>query len=108
MSKDIGISIADIQAARKTLNRGEITEAKEGKSVFPENKETRSELESLRQIYLNHEGDIEKIFIELQCNPRKALKHRPKDENEFADKFYKGFYTVIDDDCKYVESNDHK
>ena len=97
-----GFSMADIQAGMKSLNHTEEAERK----PQVEDKETTHELASLREIYTQHSGNIERIFRDLNCNPRKALKHPPRDEMDFADKFYHGFYTDISsevDETAYSE-----
>ncbi len=48
-------------------------------------------------------------FAELGANPEKAKKphNRPQDGAEFAEKFYKGFYSLVEDE-EVAESKSHK
>ena len=103
--------MADIQAARKTLNHtDEAPEKKDNDALngIVEDKETANELSRLKEIYVRYGGDIERIFEELLCSPRKALKHPPKDEDEFARKFYQGFYTDIETETASESKAEHK
>jgi hypothetical protein len=55
-----------------------------------------SDLEPLTNLYLLHEGDLEKIFSELGDHPGKALKYPPANAVEFAEKYIGGYYTYVD------------
>lgn len=46
-------------------------------------------------------------FEKLGANPAKAKKphNRPKNASEFAEKYYKGFYTIVDDDIADAKSH---
>jgi hypothetical protein len=48
-------------------------------------------------------------FEELGANPEKAKKahNRPKNASEFAEKFYKGFYSLVDEE-DVAEGKSHK
>ena len=48
-------------------------------------------------------------FEELGANPEKAKKphNRPQDATEFAEKFYKGFYSLVEDE-DIAEAKSHK
>jgi hypothetical protein len=48
-------------------------------------------------------------FEELGANPEKAKKphNRPKDATEFAEKFYHGFYSLVEDE-DIAEAKSHK
>ena len=46
-------------------------------------------------LYDKFSGNILQIFASLQENPRKALKHPPKDGQDFARKYYEGYYADI-------------
>ena len=112
MSKGLGFSISDIQSARKALNHDERSETKDtdnfGSKTSRQDKEYLAEIEGLKEVYRNFNGDIRQIFEKFQCNPRKALKHPPKDEDEFATKFYQGFYTVVEEEDNSSEGKYHK
>lgn len=49
-------------------------------------------------------------FEELGANPEKAKKphNRPKNGAEFAEKFYKGFYSLVEDEELVAEGKSHK
>ena len=98
MSKGLGFSISDIQSARKSLNHDERSESKNVPKSIIDDKESANEIETLKELYRKNNGNLSQIFEELKCNPRKALKHPPKDENEFANKFYQGYYTMVQED----------
>ena len=65
MSKGIGFSIADIQAARKTLTEVDCADQKDvQKSNDVESKETTNDLAALREIYNKYDGISTKLPFE--------------------------------------------
>mmetsp|Transcript_41437 Transcript_41437/g.129770 ORF Transcript_41437/g.129770 Transcript_41437/m.129770 type:complete len:151 (+) Transcript_41437:166-618(+) len=49
-------------------------------------------------LYEKHNGDIRSIFDELGENPGKCLKYPPADAKEFAERYFDGGYTYVDQD----------
>ncbi len=104
-----GFSLADLQGGRKALNSVQTPAEAKGGGVDEE------ELAALRQmedLYNKHDGDLDKIFGELNANPAKAKKphNKPKSAAEFAKKFLAGFYNLLEDDKneKHAEGKDSK
>mmetsp|Transcript_21608 Transcript_21608/g.31441 ORF Transcript_21608/g.31441 Transcript_21608/m.31441 type:complete len:105 (+) Transcript_21608:79-393(+) len=104
MSK-AGFSIEDIQKGAKSLNSTPVQAKASSKSDDDE----EASIARLEKLYQRMNGDLDLIFEELGANPEKAKKphNRPKNATEFAEKFYKGFYSLVDDE-EMADSKSHK
>jgi hypothetical protein len=101
-------NIADIQSASKRLNSVENVEAKKADSKPIMDESEKHAIESLENIYIKHNGNIDDIFHELKEDPTKAKrpKHCPKNARDFAEKYIQGRYSVINNDDN--DDNDDK
>mmetsp|Transcript_1282 Transcript_1282/g.1294 ORF Transcript_1282/g.1294 Transcript_1282/m.1294 type:complete len:105 (+) Transcript_1282:220-534(+) len=104
MSK-LGFDPSELQQGAKGLHHTSVS-SKHSSKTDPDEKASLSQLEEL---YNQYDGDLDKIFEELGANPEKAKKphNRPRDGAEFAEKFYKGFYSLVEDE-DIAEAKSHK
>mmetsp|Transcript_41438 Transcript_41438/g.129784 ORF Transcript_41438/g.129784 Transcript_41438/m.129784 type:complete len:105 (+) Transcript_41438:166-480(+) len=91
-------SAADLQAGAKGLEDAGPAESKGAKSGGGDDKESFSMIDTLEALYEKHNGDIRSIFDELGENPGKCLKYPPADAKEFAERYFDGGYTYVDQD----------
>ncbi len=98
MSK-LGFSMADLQGGMKRLNETE--QPAEAKGPASPDPEIAAQEDAMEELYIKHDGDLVKIFDELDANPEKALKphNKPKSAREFARKYVAGFYSLIKDEA---------
>lgn len=111
MESKPAFSLADLQKGAKALNTAVVeTEKKAGAQTKDDAAASAATLDSLEKLYEKHAGNVDLIFDELGANPAKAKKshHAPKTAREFALKFSKGYYDVIegslDDDAAESKS----
>ena len=97
MSK-LGFSMSDLQGGMKRLN--ETTGPAEAKGPTGPDPEVAAQEDAMEKLYIKHDGDLVKIFDELNANPEKALKphNKPKSAREFARKYVAGFYSLMKDE----------
>eukprot|EP01038_Epipyxis_sp_PR26KG_P014591 gene14591-19592_t len=107
MSKKGGLSLADLQKGAKSLHSVEApSESKSSKQAEPSDEDVAA-IKALENVYEKHNGNLDLIFEELQTDPTKAKKphNRPKNAAEFANKFFHGFYSLVDSDEPSTEAD---
>mmetsp|Transcript_902 Transcript_902/g.1964 ORF Transcript_902/g.1964 Transcript_902/m.1964 type:complete len:107 (+) Transcript_902:36-356(+) len=106
MSKP-AFSLGDLQQGAKSLNNAPEIRKKASAKGDDDGEET---IARLTDLYERCDGDLDRIFEELNANPTKAKKphNRPKSAQEFATKFYQGFYDLVDDEDAADSKSSHK
>mmetsp|Transcript_27292 Transcript_27292/g.26103 ORF Transcript_27292/g.26103 Transcript_27292/m.26103 type:complete len:109 (-) Transcript_27292:1364-1690(-) len=92
--------ISDLQKGQKMLQSVVGSgDAKKDSDTKPSSDSDLIALQHLEQLYDDYDGNLDKIFAELKCNPMKAKKshHCPGNGKEFSVKYMQGFYSVIDE-----------
>jgi len=88
-----GVGVGALQAGRLTLQRRSSRPALAGTNLMWSSSGVGAKDEEtapLIALYYDHDGDLKSIFKELGESPRKALKHPPKDAQDFALKYISG------------------
>lgn len=88
-----GVGVGALEAGRLTLQRRSSRSALAGTNLMWSSSGVGAKDEEtapLIALYYDHDGDLKSIFKELGESPRKALKHPPKDAQDFALKYISG------------------
>mmetsp|Transcript_6393 Transcript_6393/g.4822 ORF Transcript_6393/g.4822 Transcript_6393/m.4822 type:complete len:109 (-) Transcript_6393:97-423(-) len=106
-SKAPAISLRDLESGAKNLHSvGNPAPSRDDKKAGESDEQA---LQMLEDLYNRFDGDLDRIFQELNADPSKAKKphHRPRDARNFAVNYVAGYYSVIDSEAD-ADSKSHK